>query len=230
MKPDGVTYLILSAEGDNKAVMQVAAGVWPGSDSWSSYAWYITGLGTGSISYGWTVNCSAPLMSPGDTVSLSLTAGAGAWGIRAQDLNTTDRGTWNVPSPGLGGFRVGDQEVIALESYSSSVSTFERMGNATLVALYVDGNRVTGGWYEYGGWNGVSTPLFAVGSAEPPTFVSLAPLAGGHAEWYYDAQWTGAVWNINASPMMFLYACLATLVPVVFLLGRRVGHGKEGGR
>jgi hypothetical protein len=229
-RTDGVTYLILSAEGDNGAVMQVAAGIWPGSGDWSTYAWYITGLGTRSLSYGWSANCSAPSMMPGDTVSLSLRVGAGAWGISVRDMNSTDGRVWTVPSQGLSRFMIGDQEVIALESYTNGASTFEHMGNATLSGLYLDGIRVTSGWYVYGGWNAIATPLFAVGSAEPPTFVSLALPGDGRAVWYYDAQWTGAIWNINASPTVFLYACLAAPVPVAFLLGRRGGRGKEGGR
>jgi hypothetical protein len=227
-EPEGVTYLILSAEGDNGAVMQVAAGIWPGSSDWSTYAWYITGLGTSSIAYSWSANCSAPFMTPGDMVELSLSPAAGAWRVSAQDLNTTGGNEWTVPSPGLGGFKVGDQEVIAVESYTKSATTFEHMGNATLLGLYSQGTRIMGGWYLYGGWGPVSNPLFAVGTSEPPTFVSLKPLAGGRAVWYYDAQWAGSISNLTVSPVMFLYASLAALVPAAFLLGRRLSRTKEG--
>jgi hypothetical protein len=229
-EPDGVTYLVLSAEGDNKAVMQVAAGVWPGRSNWSVYSWYITGIGTSSISYDWVVNGSAPSMSSGDLVSISATVTTGVWRIGARDITTGRSETWSVPSPALSAFSPGDQEVLALESYGRSPSTFRDMGNATLLGLFVDGDRITGGLYVHGGWDPTHSPLFDVGSAQPPTFISLTLAQGGQAVWSDDAPWAGEVWNFAPSPMMFLYVVLGALVPIAFVLGRRAGRSREGAR
>ena len=228
-EPQGITYLILSAEGNDGAVVQVAAGVWPRCGEWWIYSWHIIGLGTGSITYRWVANRSAPSVAPGDLVSLSITISAGAWGMKAQNLNTSESKAWSVPSPTLNRFAAGDQEVMALESYTTSASTFKEMGNATLLGLLVDGVRVAGGWYTYGGWEPDRSPMFAVGSASPPTFVSLNPREDGRATWSYDAQWTGAIWNVNAGPMIYAYAALAALVPIALLLVRRLGRWEGRG-
>jgi hypothetical protein len=229
-EPDGVTYLVLSAEGDDKAVFQVAAGVWPGSSKWSAYSWYITGIGTSSLSYRWVMNSSTPSMSPGDLVSISITVTGGAWGMRVQDISTGEGKTGSVPSPSLTKFTSGDQEVVALESYTRSASTFRDMGNATLAAVLVDGRRIMAGWYAYGGWDPMHNPLFGVGSSDPPTYLSLIMGKDGGAVWSYDAQWTGAVWNTSVHPVALAYAALAALVPIAFVLGSRFGRvGREEG-
>jgi hypothetical protein len=227
--PGGVTYLVLSAEGDDGTVMQVAAGVWPGSDLWSVYSWFVSGATTASPSYDWTANCSAPTMAGGDLVLISTTVGAGAWGVRVQDLNTSKSISLSISSPALSRFKPGDQEVFALESYTRSVATFRGMGGAALLELLVDGQRVTGGWYPYGGWEPARSPLFAVGTAQPPTFITLTSPAGSLAVWSYDAEWTGAIGNPTYGTAAFAYAALAALVPVAFVLGGRMRR-RDGGR
>ena len=225
--PDGVTYLILSAEGNDGSVFQVALGVWPGSSSWTVSSWYITGLGTGSLSYRWVLNCSGPQMVPGAEVAASIGVSQGSWWLQVEDLNTSGRVTDRVASPGLSTFVSGDQEVFALESYSRSSTVFKDMGNATMLALYADGKKVVGGWYLYGGWDPTRNPLFTVGTSDPPTFISGAVFPEGRVVWSYDALWTGALWNTDLQPVAFAYVALGALVPVAFVLGKRLGHGHE---
>ena len=223
-EPAGVTYLVLSAEGDDDAVLQVAVGVWPGGSSWSAYSWYITGLGTSSPAYRWLMNSSTPSMAPGDVVSISTSVREGAWGTGVRDLNTSQGRTGSLPSSTLTRFRSGDQEVFALESYTRSFTTFEDMGNATLLSLSADGTGIVGGWYAYGGWDPAHAPLFEVGSATPPTFVSLGAGGRGMAGWSYDAQWRGAIGTASTLPVDLAFAALAALVPVTFVIGRRLGR------
>jgi hypothetical protein len=228
-EPQGVTYIVLSAEGDDGAVIQVAAGVWPGSSTWLVYSWRVSGIGTGSPSYSWVMNASTPSMMPEDLVSVSISAGEGFWGMKVHDLNTGGTRTEYVPSPALTGFKSGDQEVFALESYTRDVSTFREMGNASLLSLSLNGRRVTSGWYAYEGWDPTHSPLFAVGSASPPTFITLTQGKGGQVDWSYDAQWTGAVWNPSIGPDVLPLAILAVLVPLAFILGRVLGRKKKEG-
>jgi hypothetical protein len=226
-EPDGVTYLVLSAKGNNGAIFQVAAGIWPGSNSWSAYSWYITGADANTPSYSWVMNSSAPTMTAGDALSLSISVGTGAWGLKVQDLNSGGSKALSAPSPGLTGFASGDQEVLALESYSRSASTFRGMGNASLLEVLVNGNKVTGGWYAYGGWDPAYDPLFVVGNSQPPAFVSLTMTGNGQAVWGYQAQWTGEVLTMNFKPVVLAYASLAALVPIALVVGTRTGHRRE---
>jgi hypothetical protein len=226
-EPVGVTYLVLSAEGDNGAVLQVAAGIWPGCDDWSAYSWYITGTGTSDPSYTWVMNSSSPSMVSGDLISMSVFAGANAWGIRVQNLNSSETKTGSVASGGLTGFASGDQEVFALESYTTSASTFREMGNATLLAVLVDGSKVAGGWYAYGGWDPAHNPLFVVGDSQPPTYVSLKMAGNGEVFWSYGSRWTGGVLTASFQPVVIAYASLAALVPMALVVGSRTKRGRE---
>ena len=229
-EPVGVTYMILSAEGNNGAIFQVAAGIWPGSRTWSVFSWVVTGAEANSPEYTWILNCSAPQMNAGDLVSISMIVSPSQWNLSFKDVTIGAIKTASVPSPSLTGFAVGDQEVFALESYSRSVSTFRDMGNGTLLAIFFDEGKLAGGWYPYGGWDPAHSPLFVVGSSSPPTYISIATENDGGVVWSYDALWTGAVWNTGIQPIVFAYVGLAALVPLAFLLGRRVGARKEDKR
>lgn len=222
--PEGVTYIVLSAEGDDGGVFQVAAGIWPGCDTWSVYSWYVTGMGSSSLSYRWVANSSGPSMSPGDLVAMSISLNIGEWRLSVNDFTTTASSTVSATSPTLTKFVRGDQEVLALESYTESVSTFRMMGNASMQGLWVDGSKVIGGWYSHGGWDPAHSPLFEVGTTAPPTFVTLSLRNSGEAVWNYDAQWTGTVSSPTLQPILLAYAALAALVPVAFVLGRRLGR------
>ena len=226
-EPSGVTYLILSAEGDDSAVLQVAVGVWPMGSSWLTYSWYISGLTSISPAYRWLMNSSTPSMAPGDVVSISISVERGAWGMEVHDLNTSESSKGIVPSSALTIFRSGDQEVFALESYTRSVATFEDMGVATLLSLLINGARVIGGWYAHGGWNPAHALLFEVGSSEPPAFVSLSTSRNGTATWSYDAQRSGAFGTSVTQPTALAYIALAFVVPIALVIGRRLGRASR---
>ena len=64
------------------------------------------------------------------------------------------------------------------------------MGNFTLESLFVDGARVTSGPYVYFGWDNVHYPLFSVGGATPPSFISVRILDNASVVWNYAPGWT----------------------------------------
>jgi hypothetical protein len=166
-------------------------------------------------------------MAPADLISMSIFAGANAWGMKVQDINTSESRTGSIPSPGLTGFASGDQEVVALESYTKTASTFRQMGNASLLEVLADGSQVAGGWYSYGGWDPIHNPLFVVGNSQPPAFVSLKMTGNGRAFWSYEAPWTGAVLNMGFQPVVLAYVALAVTVPIALIVGSRPRHGRE---
>jgi hypothetical protein len=226
-EPDGVTYFVLSAEGDNGAVFQVAAGVWPGCHGWSAYSWYVTGADTNAPSCAWVMNSSAPSMAPKDLISMSLIVGANAWVMKVHDINSSESRSDSMPSLGLTGFASGDQEVVALESYTKAASTFRQMGSASLLEVLADGTQVAGGWYAYGGWDPTHNPLFVVGNSQPPAFVSLKMTGSGQAFWSYEAPWTAAVPPMSFQPVVIAYVTLAASVPIALIVGTRTPHGRE---
>jgi hypothetical protein len=84
---------------------------------------------------------------------------------------------------------VGDQEVFALESYSTSNAVFAHMGDMILKTLDIDGRKVSGGWYPYGSWDPSHKPLFVVGGLSPPSYISLGESENKTLEWSYE-QWS----------------------------------------
>ncbi len=68
-------------------------------------------------------------------------------------------------------FMDGEQEIIALESYTKKESLFSYMGNIILYALLLNGKKVVSGWYAYDGWDWTKHPLFVVGgSTQAPQY------------------------------------------------------------
>jgi hypothetical protein len=176
--------------GDN--VLQIAAGLYPNSTAWQAYAWLIRNAQSNQV-YNWVINGSVPEMSPSSQVELSIFLSPPGWQYQLADISTgaTTHGSFGLstgPVP-----RSGDQEVFSLESYSSSGSTFQGMGNMTLESVFVNGDRITGGGYFYGSWDPAHSPLFVVGSGNPPPFVSVERLQNSSAVWSYERAWTGNV-------------------------------------
>lgn len=195
-KPDAITYVVLSAMGSDRSVFQVAAGAWPGSAHWSVYSWYITDVGSQTPSYQWVANSTGPGISSGDQIALCIARSLSGWTFAVLDHRAGTLQEGYFPANSSVSFASGDQEVVALESYSRSSSTFREMGNLTLQAVMVDGARIEGGWYFYSGWNPLHTPLFEVGGSQVPVFISLTSNAQGEAVWGYTSQWT----NVSLDP------------------------------
>ncbi len=217
-RPSGIVYALLSAMGDDRSVFQVGVGVWPDKEYWSVYSWLITGLDSKSPSYKWMANSSTPQSSPGDVVSASIFWLESGWMFSVANENTGMSARHAFPATPAGSFASGDQEVFALESYSQSQSTFADMGNMTLRSLYVDGQRVVGGLYAYGGWDGIHRPLFVVGSTDSPYFIRLA-IAAGQAVWSLDAQWRENRIS-SVMPALLVLASGALVTAVVFVAHR----------
>jgi hypothetical protein len=210
--PDRVVYTVLSAMTDDGGIIQVAAGVYPNQTSWLSYSWQISNGNAVPASYNWILNGSAPSMHPGDSITMSLFRASNSWNLGVADESTESSVVHQFPEGISPTLRGGDQEVFALEAYSKSSATFRDMGNLTLEALMLDGRNVTGGSYSYSDWDPNHTPLFAVGSSgtSPPSFISLASLAGGAFVWGYSGFWQGQTPGYGGA--------LVTLVLVVAIL------------
>ena len=147
---DYPTLAVESVMASDGSVMQIAAGIYPNQTKWLAYGWYIRQVQAYPQSYDWILNSSEPEMVAGTTVSLSIYLSQGRWRYSIEDLTT------QVVNSGYYGFdippalKVGDQEVFALESYSTSNAVFVNMGNLTLDSLRIDERQVSSGWYAYG--------------------------------------------------------------------------------
>ena len=222
-RPDAITYVVLSAMGSDKTVFQVAAGAWPNSTDWTVYSWHVTGIGAPSAHYQWAANATGAGFIPGDLLSISLLRSPSAWDFAVIDHSSGESQEGSFPASSGVTFGVGDQEVIAFESYSRSPSTFREMGNLTLEPIIVDGSRVTGGWYYYSGWDPEHNPLFSVGNSQAPLFVSVTTDALGGTVWGYSTEWAGVNANLSLQPLAASYiAAGLALGGVAFAWHRRL--------
>jgi hypothetical protein len=207
------------------SVLQVAAGIYPNSTRWYAYGWYIGNVQAYPQTYAWTLNSSRPEMVAGALVSLSIYYSSRHWHYAIEEMRTkqttTGKYAFNVPSQ----VRSGDQEVFALESYSTSNGVFAHMGNMTLNGLTIDEKRIAGGWYPYGSWDSTHKPLFVVGGLTPPAYISLQQGDGGDLNWSYQ-EWV----NSGPSPYQIsfqvytpsLVAIVIVLAVIAYLATRRV--------
>jgi hypothetical protein len=108
---------------------------------------------------------------------------------------------------------VGDQEVFALESYSTSNAVFAHMGEMILKTLDIDGRKVSSGWYPYGSWDPSHKPLFVVGGLNPPSYISLGESENTTLEWSYEA------WSSSAQTPSNGVLTPIVAVPAVIALG-----------
>jgi hypothetical protein len=212
--PDGNIYAVLSVMTNDGTVLQAAAGASPNSSGWLAFAWSISNTNSATLAYRWILNGSEPKMSPNANVSLSIFQLSGRWNLRVTD---TSSGTSTENSFPLGiapTLKVGDQEVFALESYSRTGSTFQNMGNLTMRALLLDGLKVIGGFYTYGGWDPDHNPMFIVGSSgsSPPPFIYIGRGAEGSFYWNY-----AAIWGVEGNPLGELVEVCVTVMLVVAL-------------
>jgi len=173
--------------------MQVASGIYPNRTAWLTYSWFIPNAGASTPTYRWVLNGSSPSMNRDTTVVMSIFHGSGSWDLRVTDNDTGVAVVRQFPVALAPSLKVGDQEVFALESYSRASATFRGMGNLTLEALIVDGQKVTGGFYSYGDWDPNHNPVFAVGSSgtAPPNFITLIQMGAGSFAWSFSRVWQG---------------------------------------
>ncbi|MGA2627278.1 MAG: hypothetical protein ABSF63_09500 [Candidatus Bathyarchaeia archaeon] len=211
---DAPTLAVESVMASDGSVLQVAAGIYPNSTSWLAYGWYIGNLQAYPQNYDWVLNSSKPEMAVGASVSLSIYLSLGKWHYRIEDMSTNETVSGEYAFAVSPAVKVGDQEVFALESYSTSNVVFENMGNLTLDTLSVNGRRVSGGWYPYGSWDTSHKPLFVVGGLEPPFYISLQQSASMTFKWSYNEWETPEQPPPRISAWPFFIAAL-TLVAIV---------------
>jgi len=193
--PSDAVYATLNLMTADGVVLQVASGIYPGNSTWLVYATYIADVTQVPQQYTWVLNSSAPRAVPGDSEVISIFLSQdGGWAFRVADgrENSSVQSSYGLSSNRPP--RAGDQEVFALESYAWDTATFDAMGSMTLSSIFVNGQRVDGGIYPYADWDMVHSPLFVVGGATPPQFVSLE-VNGSTATWSYSGQWQGAFQN-----------------------------------
>ena len=207
-----LALLSLMTEGDY--VLQVAAGLYPPSTTWRTYAWLIRSAGSNE-SYTWILNGSMPQMSSGAHARLSIFRTAAAWDYQLVDADTGGNTSGSFDLSSSLAPRRGDQEVFSLESYSSNSSTFQEMGNMTLESVFVNGERIASGGYLYGSWDPAHNPLFVVGSGNPPSFVSVERLQNDTVVWSYASGWTG---NVSISPLSVPAEVTAVVLVVVSVI------------
>ena len=169
------------------SVLQVAAGIYPNSTKWYAYGWYIGNVQTYPQTYAWILNSSRPEMVAGASVSLSIYYSSGHWHYAIEEMRTKETATGEYAFNVTSQMKSGDQEIFALESYSTSNGVFAHMGNMTLDTLTINEKRIAGGWYPYGSWDTTHKPLFVVGGLTPPTYISLQQAEGGSLDWNYQA-------------------------------------------
>jgi len=228
---DGTIYMIMSLMTSNGSIIQAAAGLNVNSSRWGTYATYIANpVGQGQI-YAPIISTENPSMEPGDLVSMSIYfLPDSGWNLMLVDL-TNGRSVGASFGAGLpASLRTGDQFVFALESYTSNVAIFENMGNVTLSALLINGERVVRGCYLYSGWDNVHYPLFIVGGASVPSFIAMNLTAGGGVVWSYSGQWgsapAGYPQGIYIIFLILAVAAVANIVILVLLIRNRANRGR----
>ena len=224
-RPDAITYVVLSAMSSDRTIFQVAAGAWPGSAYWSVYSWYVTDVGSQAPHYQWTANSTGAEFNPGDQLSVSITRSSSGWSFNVLDRSRGTSQHGSFPAPATLALAVGDQEVLAFESYSRSSAAFRDMGNLTLESIWVDGAKVQEGWYYYSGWDPSRNPLFVVGGSQAPLFISISTDARGEAVWSYSGQWPDVHLDVSYTTllqaMMVVGVSAAAGLAVVNRLWRR---------
>jgi hypothetical protein len=184
-------YAVESVMAADGSVMQIAAGLYPNTTQWLAYGWYIKNVQATPQNYEWVLNASKPEMAAGTPVSLSISLIQDRWQYRIEDLTTRAATAGNYPINVPPAFKVGDQELFAFESYSTSNIVFAQMGNLTLNMLRINGRQIATGWYEYGGWNTRHNPLFVVGAFDPPPYIFLQKTKDSTLIWSYE-EWSGS--------------------------------------
>jgi hypothetical protein len=217
---DGTIYAILSVMTRDGAILQMASGLLPNATGWGTYAMWIARPEAYPQEYKTLLEVNTLPLAPGALVTLSIYSQGGVWNFAAaspgaaQPIRTTLSA--NVSSM----LKPGDQEVFALESYSTTSSVFADMGNMTLYSIQLDGQRVTGGWYLYGGgWNPSHNPLFVVGGSDPPSFMTAQGCSPYVSCWSFRSQWAGVVASpYPSSDVLFVLAGTVTIVVIALAI------------
>ena len=229
-RPNGTVYAILSLMTTDGTVMQTALGIYPGGQEWKGYSLYVDSISTVPQAYHWIANSSLPQSLPNQTVSLSLSRDqASGWFYRISNLATQASVNGGF-GRGVGGASLGeDQEVFALESYTSEPRTFSEMGNMTLQGIFLNGERAVGPLYTYGSWDPSHTLPFVVGGLNPPSFIGVAISTEGMVSWTFIGTPGQYMGYDGRAPEAFLAVGAVTTGAAVFVSGLRLLSGSMKG-
>lgn len=189
-RTDHRIYIVLSAMTASGTILQVAVGLSPNNTHWLTYAMIALNISSGT-NYMWRTEGSPPIMEVYHTISISIYSlknnqGKYEWNYIVHDIITGESNSGFLVDDNSHTFMDGDQEVIALESYTKKESIFSYMGNITLYSLLLNGKKVISGWYIYDGWDWTKHPLFVVGGATPaPQYISISS-NNGIIYWKYE--------------------------------------------
>lgn len=211
---DNTIYLVASIMTRGETIIQTTIGIQPNNTFWVSSFMYVTNVYKHNRAYVPVLLNSNPYFSPGDKASISIYFNgdgytAGSWSSSVTNLSTGEEITVNILQDGSSTFMDGEQEVVALESYTSNEEVFRRMGHATLHSILVDGRRVVSGWYIDDGQVFDRKPLFEVGGGQVPPFISMIAGGDGLITWTYSKP----SWNDSINPH---YSLL--LIPTFIIL------------
>ncbi|MGC8558536.1 MAG: hypothetical protein ACP5NC_06050 [Nitrososphaeria archaeon] len=186
---DSTIYVIMSLMTENGSIIQLAAGLYSNASYWLTYAMYVLNPNSYPQVYKRVSISDDNFMLANDLISMSMYFSNGRWQFKVNDLTrgTSTVSYFNVSLPAK--LKDGDQYVFALESYSYNSSVFKSMSRMTLYGLFVDGKRVSSGWYLYTTWNNQNFPLFIVGGSTPPDFISASFSGNDTVTWSYVSAW-----------------------------------------
>ncbi len=220
---DNTIYVIVSAMTLSGTVIQVAAGIEPGQNHWSTYVMYVTGIYGSRKEYHLVAYRAAPHPAPGSRLSLSIYSIVQGphptWFGELYYHSTGDREVFAVVADGSTSFRAGGHEVIALESYTSNEEVFAGMGSMILHGIFVDGRRVVGGWYVDDGQVFYRESLFVVGGGAPvPSFISISFPRNGEALWTYSP----VSWEASNGVALYLVPLLVLAISIIILVAAKI--------
>jgi hypothetical protein len=217
---DGAIYAVLSVMTSDGGVLQIASGLLPNATGWGTFAMWIKNPMVYPQEYETILDARTPAAQPGAAVSLSIYYSSGTW-----NFETSEQGVAGALHASLGAnassaIRTGDQEVFALESYSTASEVFSGMGNLTVYSISLNGQRLAGGWYLYGGgWNPSHNPLYTVGGEEPPVFMVAGSCSGGLVCIGFRSPWIGTQGPTpNIGTFLALAAAGGTVLVVVVVV------------
>jgi hypothetical protein len=204
---DSTIYVIMSLMTENGSIIQLAAGLYPNMSYWHTYAMYVLNPNSYPQIYKHISISDDNFMLANDLISMSMYFSNGRWQFRVNDLTrgTSTVSCFNASLPAE--LKDGDQYVFALESYSYNSSVFRSMNSMTLYGLFINGERVSGGWYLYTTWNNQNFPLFIVGGSTPPGFITANFSGNGTVTWSYVS-----VWVSGGTPYSSFYLITGILV------------------
>lgn len=213
---DAPTLAVVSVMARDGLILQIAAGIYPNLANWRTYGWLVRGFLTNSKTYEWVLNASKPEMAVYAWVSLSIYLSSSRWRYRVEDLGKREVVDGEFPFDVAPSPKVGDQEVFALESYSTRNLVFDHMGELLLSSLSINGRNVSKGWYPYGSWDPSHNPLFVVGGLQPPSFISLQQSGNAALVWNYQ-QWTVPQRRQSYDPALIAVIVAPILLAVGFI-------------